>query len=186
MVYDDLEAFRLVDPRRRTTHEYEFGLWRDATGAGHRLAWLEATGELYALRVDAANALGSVQVLGKLPPSGHPSPRRADLIVEAALNGWPERTGRRGSLEWARARLAKAAAAPLAQIDWTVACATRGCPRRGDRIPPHHEQWAQPCEGCLVAREVVTHGMSADQLEARLRAGDFRLADPRHAAAHAG
>lgn len=186
MVYDDLEAFRLADRRRRTSREYEFGLWRDAAGASHRLAWLATTGELYALRVDTAGAAGTVQVLGKLPPAGHPNPRRADLIVEAALTGWPERTGRHGSLEWARARLAKAAAAPLAPIDWTVACATRGCPRRGERIAPHDKRWAEPCEGCLAAREVVTHGMSADELEARLRGGDFRLADPRHAAAHAG
>ena len=185
MVYEDLQAFRLADPRRGRSRECDFGLWRDTAGAGHRLAWLEATGELYALRVDT-DAPGAVEVLGELPPSGHPNPRRPDLIVEAALTGWPERTGRHGSLDWARARLAKAAGAPLAPIDWAVACATRGCPRHGERIAPGDRQWADPCQGCLAAREVVTHGMSAGELEARLRAGDWRLADPRHAAAHAG
>jgi hypothetical protein len=176
MAYDDVEAFYRADPRRRQSIECDFGLWRDACGAGHRLAWLKATGELYALRVAADGAGGGVQVLGELPRSGHPNLRRADLIVEAALSGWAERCGQRGSLEWVRGRLDVTAGGRLAPIDWTVACHTRGCPRRAEPIAPHDERWAQPCESCLAPRLVVAHGKSAGELEAELRGGAWWLA----------
>lgn len=175
MLYDDLEAFYLADRRRRTSRQCDFGLWRDTDGTGYRLAWLQGTGELYAVRVDAG-AAEEVRVLGELPPSGHPNPRRADLIVEAALSGWTERCGRPGSLEWARARLDETAGSQLVAIDWTVACATCGCPARAERVAPHDQRWREPCESCLAPRLVVGRRMSAEQLEAKLRGGAWWLA----------
>jgi hypothetical protein len=99
-----LDEFYCEDPRRRRSRESDIGSdWREqAAGPSFGIAWIEATGELYALRHDASRA---VELLGRVPQSGHPDPARSDLIVEAVLAGWEHRCGQPGSLGWVRERL---------------------------------------------------------------------------------
>jgi len=111
----DIEEFYDADPRRRESEEIEFGReWSDANGMRTELAWVEITGELYAMaepagsvemdpfgdtRVDdlPADAL-TVEILGVVPD-------RAE--VDQLLGGW-EGAMEKGpnSLQWVRDRLA--------------------------------------------------------------------------------
>ncbi len=175
MIYPSLESFHREDPARASSGEADFGLWRGEQGA-LRVAWLEQTGELYGHARGAA-AGGEVELLARLPHSGHPSARCRALLVEALLAGWEQRLGRPGSLAWLRERLSELARAELAPIDWTVACASEGCPRQGERIASRERRWGQACESCLSSCQVVGHGLSPARLEAKLRAGAWWLAE---------
>src|SRR5919108_695172 len=125
--YRDLDSFHREDPRRGRSRQSDFGVWH-GEGATLRSIWLEQTGELYGLTLTGSDA-GRVRLLASLPPSGHPYPRRSDLIAEAALAGWAERSGRPRSLAWLERRLGEVRQARLEPIDWTVVCANPGCPR---------------------------------------------------------
>jgi hypothetical protein len=112
----DLEQFYDADPRRRHSEELEFGTdWYEG-GARTQVSWVEATGELYAMRdplghletelfgeesVDpvAVDDLG-VQVLGIV--------NGRDAIA-AVMSGWENAmpTGP-DSLAWVRDRAARA------------------------------------------------------------------------------
>jgi hypothetical protein len=176
MSYRDLDSFYRDDPRRGHSRESDFGVWHGGR-ASLRAVWLEQTGELYSLTLIGAGT-GEVRVLAHLPTSGHPNPRRSDLIAEATLAGWAERSGRPRSLAWLERRLAQVRQARFEPVDWTVACASAGCPRHGEAIAPHEDDWAETCESCLAPRLVVGRGLSPAQLEAKLRAGCWWLADP--------
>ncbi|HUI48436.1 MAG TPA: hypothetical protein VL119_07050 [Acidimicrobiia bacterium] len=114
----DLEQFYDADPRRRQSEELEFGSdWEDR-GARTQVSWVEATGELYAMRDPlgglAADVIGdmaaepvadtdlSVEVLGVVPG------REA---IAAVMSGW-DRAMASGdnSLAWVRDRLSHASA----------------------------------------------------------------------------
>jgi hypothetical protein len=94
MTYRDLDSFYREDLRRGRSRESDFGVWHRGQ-VSLRATWLEETGELYALTLTGARA-GRVGLLAELPPSGHPNPRRSDLIAEAALAGWAERSAGHG------------------------------------------------------------------------------------------
>jgi hypothetical protein len=182
MSYRDLDSFYRQDPRRGRSRESDFGVWHGG-GVSLRAIWLEQTGELYALTLTGSGA-ARVRVLANLPASGHPNPRRSDLIAEAALAGWAERSGRPRSLAWLERRIGQVRQARLEPIDWTVACASAGCPRHGEAIATHEDDWGETCESCLAPRLVVGHGLTPAQLESRLRAGCWWLADAEAGGAH--
>jgi len=49
--YADLETFYTVDPKRRLSPEYDFGVWwKDSAFGTWRVSWVADTGEVYALR----------------------------------------------------------------------------------------------------------------------------------------
>jgi hypothetical protein len=114
----DLNDFYDADPRRRASEELEFGAdWSDG-GARTQVSWIEATGELYAMR-DPLGALVTdvigdtraspvadedlvVDVLGTVPGRG---------AVEAVMSGWESAMASGpDSLAWVRDRIAHATA----------------------------------------------------------------------------
>jgi hypothetical protein len=112
----DLEQFYDADPRRRKSEELEFGTdWQDG-GARTEVSWVEATGELYAMRDPLghleAQLLGAetvdpvadedlgVQVLGVI---------QGRQTVEAVMSGWQAAMpAGDNSLSWVRDRVAHA------------------------------------------------------------------------------
>jgi len=111
----DLEQFYDANPARRHSEELEFGSdWSDA-GARTQVSWVEATGELYAMRAPLgtlmADAIGdtraspvsdedlTVQVLGIV--------LGRDAIA-AVMSGWPQAMVGENSLAWVRERIANA------------------------------------------------------------------------------
>ncbi len=161
-------------PHTGPSSEVDFGIWHDATHSVRAL-WRPHTGELVALTVTGPHT-GQTTTLAWLPTSGHPNPRRADLIAEAALAGWTQHSGHPDSLAWLHHRLDALTGAQLATIDWTVACPSPGCPRHDEPIAPHSHQWAETCDRCLATRQVTSHGLAPSQLEAQLRGGAWQLA----------
>ncbi|MDQ1475326.1 MAG: hypothetical protein QOE62_555 [Actinomycetota bacterium] len=112
----DLEDFYNADPRRRHSEELEFGTdWTEA-GARTQVSWIEATGEMYAMR----DPLGGLQsdVIGDLrvtPVSDEQLTVEVLGVVNgreratAVMSGWeaamPEGDN---SLSWVRDRIAHA------------------------------------------------------------------------------
>ena len=91
-----LEEFYALDPQRARSREVSYGtLWRRyAPVPVSRLAWVEATGELYAVELTEPDERHCpVDVLGVL--WSRPQ-------VEACLAGWTERDGDQRSLLWVR------------------------------------------------------------------------------------
>ena len=100
--FPSLVAFYNAEKARLASREHDVGLWwRDgADGPLHRAAWIEATGELYLVRLGApAEGGGRVEVLARVADE----PR-----LERMLVGWRERCGEPGSLTWLRRRSALA------------------------------------------------------------------------------
>ena len=94
-----LQGFYASDPRRARSHEVGYGsLWREfAPVPAYRLAWVEGTGELYAVELSEADERKDpVEILGVL--WSWPQ-------VEACLAGWHEHCGGQRSLLWARERV---------------------------------------------------------------------------------
>jgi hypothetical protein len=112
----DLEQFYNDDPRRRHSEELEFG--RDWSEGQSRceVSWVEATGELYAMREPevgiAADGLGGmhvssanardlvIEVLGTVPGRD---------AVESVMSGWEHAMTEPNSLGWVRDRVTNAA-----------------------------------------------------------------------------
>jgi hypothetical protein len=94
-----LQEFYASDPQRAHSHEVGYGrLWREfAPVPAYRLAWVERTGELYAVELSQADERKDpVEILGVL---------WSWQQVEACLAGWRERCGGQRSLLWARERV---------------------------------------------------------------------------------
>jgi hypothetical protein len=94
-----LQEFYASDPRRARSREVGYGsLWRAfAPVPAYRIAWVEVTGELYAVELSQADEhKDPVEVLGVL--WSWPQ-------VEACLAGWRERCGGQRSLLWAQERV---------------------------------------------------------------------------------
>jgi hypothetical protein len=112
----DLEDFYAADPRRRHSEELEFGTDWQESGARTEVSWLEATGEIYAMR-DPLGHLNSdlfgdmsvspvpgnvltVEVLGVVPGRDR---------AAAVMSGWETAmTSGENSLAWVRDRIAHA------------------------------------------------------------------------------
>ncbi len=185
MIYETLGAFYEAHPRRRGSPEHDFGVnWRALDRHPvHRLSSVEATGELYGLRltsgwwaterlaVDARP--GPVEVLAEIPTSGHPDNSKAHLIVEAVLFGWPERCGSIGSLGWARERAWAGASESLSPIDWSECCVGLRCVlQRGVRTRLDAPLQGR-CPDCGAPLLLADHPYTAGELEARLRADEW-------------
>src|SRR5690242_10975640 len=113
----DLEQFYDADPRRRHSEELEFGTdWHEGR-ARTQVSWVEATGELYAMRDPlgglATDFIGdmratpvtdeqlTIEVLGTI--SGRDA-------VAAVMSGWEQAMpAGPDSLAWVRDRVARAA-----------------------------------------------------------------------------
>ncbi len=112
----DLEQFYDADPRRRHSEELEFGTdWQEA-GARTQVSWVEATGELYAMRdplghlnSDLFGDMSVSRVAGKeltVEVLGIVAGRDA---AEAVMSGWETAMGSgENSLAWVRDRIAHA------------------------------------------------------------------------------
>jgi hypothetical protein len=112
----DLNDFYDADPRRRASEELEFGAdWTDG-GARTQVSWIEATGELYAMR-DPLGALVT-DVIGDTRASPVAD---KDLVVAvlgvvsgrdavgAVMSGWQQAmTNGTDSVAWVRDRIAHA------------------------------------------------------------------------------
>jgi hypothetical protein len=112
----DLEQFYEADPRRRHSAELEFGRdWSDAVGRCE-VSWVEATGEVYAMREPDATVVGDA--FGDMKVTGVSD---AQLVIEvlgivagrdgieAVMSGWEDAMPGANSLEWVRGRVANAA-----------------------------------------------------------------------------
>ena len=159
-----LDQLYSEDPRRQRSRESDFGVqWHEeAAGPRFLVSWIEATGELYALRQDPSH---TVELLGRVPRSGHPDPLRSDLIVEAVLAGWEHRCGQPGSLDWACERIRAVEGEPLAPIDWRVRCLATCCPRFGTVMPLGEAAPGRVCPACGAPLVVAAHGVPPRQLE---------------------
>jgi hypothetical protein len=113
----DLEQFYDEDPRRRASEELEFGRdWTDEANNRCEISWVEATGELYAMREPLveyeADGLG-----GMYAPSPKVEQLWIDVIgivsgreaIEAVMSGWENAMPGANSLEWVRVRVANVA-----------------------------------------------------------------------------
>lgn len=102
--YDSLEAFYAGDVRRVESVEVDFGVhWRPSHSAFQtwRVSWVEATGELYAVRLSPGPIVGRgrggpVHVLA--------TGLRMVEDAEELLLGWTDECGSVGSLDWVRER----------------------------------------------------------------------------------
>lgn len=96
-----------ADPIRRRSRERDVGLrWQATDGTTYRAAWIEETGELYAvehMRVDRRGTRrgGGVRILGRLPAAA----------LDRALRGWSEICGQSASYEWLLGRMRRFPAA---------------------------------------------------------------------------
>ena len=103
-LFPDLESFYSAGVNRRRSQEFDYGVhWRQGTDTSYRwrVSYIRATGEVYARREYSL----LVVLLGLVPPGeaeGSPWYR----TLEPILDGWADRCGRPGGLEWVRDRLA--------------------------------------------------------------------------------
>jgi hypothetical protein len=128
--YLSLSAFYASDPRRRSSRERDVGLWwRSVRGPTYRAAWVQDTGELYLFQHALTGpGSGSVHLVGGTFDA-------ADL--DELLDGWRERCGRAGSLEW----LLDAVSRPAAARPPAAAPPAARAPRRSSGSAParsHH------------------------------------------------
>lgn len=97
-VFSSLAVFYAADPRRGRSPEVDFGCWWRAVGRDPtpwRLSWIEATGEIYAVRLQPLHGdIGPVIVFGVLG---------SRQLVDERLAGWTDHCGDPGSLSWVRA-----------------------------------------------------------------------------------
>ena len=92
ITYLSWRDFELGDPARADSPERDVGLaWHSARrGVTYRAAWVEATGELIAVRHGAPPEGGRVTLLGRMTAEE----------LERRLDGWPDVVGEPGSFEW--------------------------------------------------------------------------------------
>jgi|ERR1035437_5603739 hypothetical protein len=99
-IFPNLDAFYDDDQRRLRSGEVEFGvMWRhEKLFAYWRVAWVKATGEIYATKQGPGND-APVVVLGKIVSRDK---------LEQVLEGWVEVCGTPSSLVWLQGRLSDA------------------------------------------------------------------------------
>ena len=103
-LFPDLETFYSAGVNRRRSQESDYGVhWRQGADLSDRwrVSYIQATGEVYARREYSS----LVALLGVVPPDeGEGGPWYRTL--ERILDGWADRCGKPGGLEWVRGRLA--------------------------------------------------------------------------------
>jgi hypothetical protein len=112
----DLEQFYDADPRRRHSEELEFGTDWDEAGARTQVSWVEATGELYAMRDPLGGLLSDVIGDMRATPVSDEQLTVEVLGViggrsaaEAVMSGWENAMASgANSLAWVRDRVAHA------------------------------------------------------------------------------
>ena len=113
-LFRDLESFYGAGVNRMHSQEFDYGVhWRQGTDTSDRwrVSYVQATGEVYARREYSP----LVVVLGVVPPDeakGVPYYR----TLERILDGWEDRCGKPGGLEWVRDRLAMYAHGKAAEV----------------------------------------------------------------------
>jgi hypothetical protein len=102
LAFASLREFHDAHAARRRSPEVDYGRpWlTGAFGPVYRVAWLAATGELFAERLGAtADGGGEVELLAHVPDAG---------VLAGMLDGWQDACGTFDSMRWLRARVANA------------------------------------------------------------------------------
>jgi hypothetical protein len=100
LTFSSEREFRAAHPARCSREEDYGRPWRTGVGPAHRVAWLPATGELFAVRLGPRQAGGGrVELVAHVPDR--------DLLAEM-LSGWRDVCGTFDSMRWLRARVARA------------------------------------------------------------------------------
>ena len=102
LTFASLREFHAAWAARRHSAEVEYGRpWlTGAFGPVYRVAWLAATGELFAVRLGApAEGGGQVELLAHVPD---------ERVLQGMLGGWQHACGTFDSMRWLRARVATA------------------------------------------------------------------------------
>lgn len=103
-MYDGLTEFYMSEPARWGSGEADFGVfWRDEYGQNYRVSYVQATGEVYALRLGYADT--SVEVLAVVPPDSTEPGEVYYQTLEQVLAGWVNWIHKPNSLQWVRDRL---------------------------------------------------------------------------------
>lgn len=114
----NIEQFYDADPRRRHSHEEQFGRdWLADDGVRWEINWVADTGEVYAMRepmepggidpvgdtwvADMPVELVTVDILGVVSDQ---------QVLTGALQGWQDHNGADASLEWVKERVASVVA----------------------------------------------------------------------------
>jgi hypothetical protein len=102
LTFPSLREFRAARPTRRDSAEVHYGRpWLTVGfGPAYRVAWLAATGELFAVRLGPADTGGgAVEILAHVPDAG---------MLAGMLGGWQDAVGTFDSMRWLRSRVASA------------------------------------------------------------------------------
>jgi hypothetical protein len=102
LAFASLLEFYAADAARGSSAEVDYGRpWRTgAFGPTYRVAWLQDTGELFAVRLGGIRADGGqVELLAHVPDAGV----LADMVA-----GWSDVCGTFDSMRWLRGRVAVA------------------------------------------------------------------------------
>lgn len=102
----NLEQFYIENPARRSSAEADYGVWwKDGpSGPYHRVSYVRATGEVYAMNLlyREVEVLGVVPVAKEEAEDGRPL-RHWHRTLDSILEGWPDQMHE--GLQWVRERL---------------------------------------------------------------------------------
>jgi len=102
LAFASLLEFHAADPARGRSVEIDYGQpWRTgAFGPTYRVAWLQDTGELFAVRLGGIRAGGGgVELVAHVPD---------ERVLGDMLAGWQDVCGTFDSMRWLRGRVAVA------------------------------------------------------------------------------
>jgi hypothetical protein len=102
LAFGSVAEFHAAHPARGRSPELPYGRpWRTGGfGPAYRVAWLRATGELFAVRLGPRGTGGGrVEILAHVPDGG---------VLTAMLAGWRDAVGTFDSMRWLRSRVATA------------------------------------------------------------------------------
>jgi hypothetical protein len=102
LAFTSLLEFHAADPARARSVEVGYGRpWRTgAFGPAYRVAWLQDTGELFAVHLGGIRAAGGrVELLAHVPD---------EAVLSDMLAGWGDVCGTFDSMRWLRGRVAVA------------------------------------------------------------------------------
>ena len=102
LAFASLLEFHATDPARVRSVEIDYGQpWRTgAFGPTYRVAWLQDTGELFAVRLGGIRAGGGgVELVAHVPD---------ERVLGDMLAGWQDVCGTFDSMRWLRGRVAVA------------------------------------------------------------------------------
>lgn len=113
--FSDLDRFYELDERRRRSPEVDYGVWWRWHGCNYRITWVEATGELIAVRLGptqvrriggVSHADGLLALFAGEPMDVYVLATLADRdTAERVLEGWADACGQPDSLAWVARRL---------------------------------------------------------------------------------